>query len=73
MSAIENLLRANDGMIQVAQNAQKKQKTSQSGGGAPYFETIAMQLLEHQRDLRKNFDDSQLNNIEVEVVIFLLI
>lgn len=54
-------------MIQVAQNAQKRQKVNEGSGGKPYFETIAMKLWEQQRELRKNYDDGQLEAIEVEV------
>jgi hypothetical protein len=44
---------------------QKKQKVQQVG--TPYFETVAMRLLDVQKDLRKNYDDAALAQIEIEV------
>lgn len=66
-SSLKDLYKANDGMIQIAQNVQKRQKVNESSGGKPFFETIAMKLWEQQRELRKNYDDTQLEAIEVEV------
>lgn len=70
MSGIDvtSMLKANDGMIEVVRNAQKKQKTQHISGASPYFETIAMKLWEQQRDLRKNYDDAKLETIEIEVI-----
>jgi hypothetical protein len=66
MDKLQGILKANDSMVSAASNVQKRQKTQVTGASA-YFETIAMKLLEVQRDLRKNYDDSRLEVIEVEV------
>jgi hypothetical protein len=66
-SVLQGILKANDSMVSAAANVQKRQKTQ--GGASPYFETVAMKLLEVQRDLRKNYDDSRLEVIEVEVIL----
>ena len=62
------LIRANDSMINATTQVQKRQKTQGGNGGAPFFETIAMKLLEQQRELRKSYDDAKLELIEIEVV-----
>jgi hypothetical protein len=69
-SSLKDLFKSNDNMIKVAQEANKKQRVQSSGGGSPYFETIAMKLLEQQRELRKNYTDTQLELLEVEVRTF---
>lgn len=62
---MEALLKANNSMIEATSRVQKKQKVQPVG--APYFETVAMRLLDVQKDLRKNYDDAALAQIEIEV------
>lgn len=63
---MEALLRANESMIEATSKV-KKQKVQHAGVG--HMECIATRLWELQKDLRKNYDDTGLSTIEVEVVI----
>jgi hypothetical protein len=68
---MQALLKANDSMIEAATKLQaKKPKLQAEGGGAKYFETVAMKLHEMQHDIRNNYDDAGIENIEVEVRFF---
>jgi hypothetical protein len=64
---MEEILKSNDSMILATAKLQKKQKVQQ--GGSPYFETVAMRLLDVQQDLRKNYDDASLAVVEIEVTL----
>ena len=52
-------------MIEAISGVQKKQKVQPVG--VPYFDAVETRLLDVQKDLRKNYDDAALAQIEIEV------